>query len=248
MELSGKPSHKNNGAVSSREKGESGGWQELLAAEEHERKKLAWDLEQRIVLDLSLLKAMSLSLAETPFPEEYFLRQELRRFGEQLDGCLENVQELANKLDVPDLAEIDFSRALKSLCREMEMRLGIKIGLRTSGLGRLTPQNDQALSLAFYRILQEALSNVERHAKATSVEVRLVAAGSSVIMSVDDNGCGFESATILTGTNGHSLFGLRRIQERVSMLQGRFDIRSTIGQGTRLVVELPWREGRGGSF
>lgn len=243
MESSERSRIANNGAANSDEQGKLGGWQELLAAEEHERKKLAWDLQQKIALDLSLLKAMSLSMAETPFPEEYFLRQELRRFGEQLDGCLENVQDLANNLDVPDLAEIELARAFKIICREMEMRLGIKVGLRTSGLSRLSPQADHALSLTLYRMLQEALSNVERHAKATMVEVRLIAAGSSVIMSVADNGCGFDTATIMAESRGKDLFGLRRMRERVALWQGRFDILSTIGQGTRLEVELPWREG-----
>lgn len=220
-------------------------WLELLAVEEHERRKLSFELQQKIVLHLSMLSAMIVTLAETPFPDHYRLRQEVRRIGEHLDGCMESLLEIIRSLDCLQLEGGSLPNAVAALCREKESCLGIPVGLRLSGMHRLSPTTDRTLSMTIFRIVQEALLNIEQHAGATSVEVRLVAAGSSVILSIADNGRGFGPKCLADGEGEKRCFGLVSMRTRALSLGGTFKIDVSGSRGTRIGVEFPWREQTG---
>lgn len=217
-------------------------WLEILDIEEHERRRLSLELQEKVGFNLSLLKAMSLTLAETPFPDHNQLRQEVRRIGAHLDRCLESLQGIVRGLESPQLAEGELPEAVSALCRETEDRLGVPVVLRASGLNRLSPTADRALSLTIFRILQEALLNIEQHAGASAVEVRLVAAGSSVILTIEDNGRGFDSRAFAEGTGKKRCFGLIGMRKRVLSLGGTIDIGAAGMRGTRIGAEFPWRE------
>jgi signal transduction histidine kinase len=108
----------------------------------------------------------------------------------------------------------------------------------------LITRNEQHLPLeveqALYRIAQEALANVARHSRARRVDVSLAYNPDSVQLSVADDGCGFEVNT------KHGM-GLRSIRERVSSIHGTVQIQSAPGHGTRLLVQVPTKNGERGN-
>ena len=98
---------------------------------------------------------------------------------------------------------------------------------------------DQDLNTAFFRIFQEALTNVIRHAKATKVEVRLAEAGGQVVLEVADNGRGISKAEI----HNTKSIGLLGIRERAVLLGGTLRIKGRRGKGTTLTVRIPKKSG-----
>ena len=111
------------------------------------------------------------------------------------------------------------------------------------------------LEVALFRIVQEALTNVRKHAQAKRVSITLAKKGKMVVLSVQDDGVGFEKQTVPPGSSSGLIleggwrvpadhFGLIGIQERVMQLGGRLDLTSAPGQGTTLRVEVPLTETR----
>jgi signal transduction histidine kinase len=99
------------------------------------------------------------------------------------------------------------------------------------------------MELALYRITQEALSNVRKHARATGVRVDLAFLPGRVELEIADDGEGFAVPASLAELGQRGCFGLMGIQERVWALEGDLSIRSETGQGTRLSVSIPVRNG-----
>jgi two-component system sensor histidine kinase DegS len=100
------------------------------------------------------------------------------------------------------------------------------------------PRLPLRVELALYRIVQEALNNVSKHARATVVKIRLRRTGKEAVCSVDDNGVGFDPDTVNKGPRPHGS-GLLGIQERLQALQGKVHIQSLPGKGTKLKIVVP---------
>jgi signal transduction histidine kinase len=92
------------------------------------------------------------------------------------------------------------------------------------------------LETGAYRIVQEALTNVARHARVAGVAVRLWIDGNMISLQIEDRGCGFDLDAALKAPQSSGLFGL---QERVQLLGGKMTIESTLGSGTTIAAELP---------
>jgi signal transduction histidine kinase len=100
------------------------------------------------------------------------------------------------------------------------------------------------METTLYRVIQEALTNVARHAQASQVRLHLQRRQSAVVALIQDDGQGFDVAHILDQEDLPSGTGLLGIRERVTLLGGKFNVRSRPGQGTQLTVEIPWENGR----
>jgi len=118
-------------------------------------------------------------------------------------------------------------------------RDGLEVRRRWKTYRRQSPDREEAL----FRIAQEALYNVSKHARAASVEVRLGASAEAVCLSVIDDGSGFDVAQALARTESEGGIGLRSMRERTRALGGRFELTSKLGEGTRLEVLLPPQKG-----
>ncbi len=95
------------------------------------------------------------------------------------------------------------------------------------------------IETAFYRIIQEALSNIAKHAKADRIEISLEKRNETLYVSVIDNGAGFDLERVLHPESPERGFGIVGMQERVSLLGGHIDIQSKPGFGTHLYIEVP---------
>jgi len=111
------------------------------------------------------------------------------------------------------------------------------------GFGEKLPPE---IETAFYRIIQEALNNIGKHAEADHVEIALERKDSIISASITDNGKGFDLNKVLHPESPERGFGIIGMQERVSFLGGQIDIQSRPGFGTRIHIEVPYQNGRGG--
>jgi two-component system NarL family sensor kinase len=124
------------------------------------------------------------------------------------------------------------SEALKALLERWEAETGITARYRAVNGSRPLPPRVEA---ALYRICQEALTNVKRHAEAGRVTVRLVATPERVRLAVEDDGRGFDASDDVP-ENRHGMVGMR---ERAEMIGGAFEVRSEPGVGTRIEATVP---------
>jgi len=151
---------------------------------------------------------------------------------ELVDGIVGTVQEIAAELRPSVLDKLGLGTALQYEARRFQDRAGIPCEVRV-------PETDLALSAevstAFFRVFQESLTNVARHARATKVEAELKAEPGFIVLSLRDNGKGITDADI---ANPHSL-GLLGMKERVAQLGGEVVFQSHPGQGTLVTVRVP---------
>jgi signal transduction histidine kinase len=136
------------------------------------------------------------------------------------------------------LDELGLIPTLRWYIQNFSNRLNICSNFETIGLEeKLPPQ----IETAFYRIVQEALNNIAKHAQADRVEVSLMKRDSKIHASIRDNGKGFDLDKVLHSESPERGFGLAGIQERVSLLGGQMDIQSRSGFGTLIHVEIPYQ-------
>jgi signal transduction histidine kinase len=145
--------------------------------------------------------------------------------------ALEEMRRLIFELRPPILEQAGLAAALQARLDAVEGRSKLETELIVEGAGELPAPVEQAL----YRIAQEALNNTLKHARARRVSVTLRHMGARVVLELSDDGAGFDPAA----ASQAGRLGLRGIAERVAQLDGRVQIDSAPGKGTRLRVELP---------
>ena len=220
--------------------------QNLLALQEHERLKVSLNLQETIGRSLAALKVMGQNMSAMPKKKEETYRQTLAQWTSILDQCIDSVRALATSLQPPDLLQNDLQHAIEILSRKTEQRIGTNIDFRATGLARLCPVTDYSIAINLYRVVQEALRNIEAHAAAQHIEMRIIAAGSSILISIKDDGRGFDLGELTKETPQSNRFGLFGMRERVRALNGTIKIQSAPTQGTTIFIEVPWQEIYGG--
>ncbi|MDP3878879.1 MAG: GAF domain-containing sensor histidine kinase [Dehalococcoidales bacterium] len=181
------------------------------------------DVGQQVALVSFLLNKMRTSLGE-------MVPEELAQIWEIIMELMYRVRDLSLSLSPAMLHDIGFLATLQWYLPDFSKKTGIQVDFMNSGLEIKLPAH---IATAAYRIIQEALANVVCHASANRVEVTVTAGKKSLDILIQDNGIGFNAATIpLTGS------GLPGIRERVHSLDGTFKLESAPGKGTRLVVHL----------
>ncbi len=207
----------------------------IIEVQEHERRILGQELHDEAGQALTALKLELSLLARQPgCPETVVARaQELQR---QVDGIMEGLHRMAVNLRPPSLDRLGLVPALRQYVEELGRDGDLLVDLETVGLGeeRLPPDVEASV----YRVVQEALTNVVRHARATHAGVVVQRAGDAVRAVVEDDGVGLDPA--LARQDGH--LGLLGMQERAELLGGRFTLESTPGHGTTVVAEIPCKQ------
>jgi len=133
------------------------------------------------------------------------------------------------------LDQVGLVSALELLAEELNSEHNISTSLEISGPERrLEPE----VELALFRIAQEALSNIRRHSGAKKAEVKLLFTDRRVKLTVSDNGKGFQLPEVLGDLANEGKLGILGMQERTSLFNGKFSVRSVVGKGTVMVVEV----------
>ena len=201
----------------------------LQQVREDERGHLARELHDELG---ALLTAAKLDLARlksrigTSGPE---VQERLQHLGATLNQVIALKRRIIEDLRPSALANLGLATALEILAREFSERAGLSVQAQVDEV-RL---NDAA-QLAVYRLVQESLTNIGKYAQARQVNVRVQPQGAQVVVTVHDDGIGFEPATL--GHGGHGLAGMR---QRIEALGGQWQVQSTAGQGTTVHAWLP---------
>jgi signal transduction histidine kinase len=206
----------------------------LVSIQEEERRAIARELHDEIGQALTAIK-VELSVAgkhAAPTEREGMALREARAL---TDRALQEVRDLSQMLHPAMLDDLGLPETVAWYLNAFSARTGIRIELVRDDLDeRLAGEIETCL----YRIVQEALTNVARHAQATQCRVYLQRLPGSVILTVEDDGQGFTPSSAQGGAENRGL-GLVGIQERVSGFRGELRIETAPGEGTRLTVELP---------
>ena len=181
-----------------------------------------------------LLAAVHIELDEIArgLPEDGRTRlQGVKGLCDQIEAQLRGI---SHELRPTILEDLGLIAALESLAQRTAKRTGLRITIKPFDGPRLPAR----VEVALYRVVQEALNNVMKHASATSVEIRLRNTGGAVKCSVVDNGIGFDPKALQKDHSRRGL-GLLGIHERVQALRGEVQIESVSGQGTKLKLMIP---------
>lgn len=149
--------------------------------------------------------------------------------------AIKDLREIAHGLKPVALESIELVAALHNLFDELKDRSGVKINFFHEGV---PGQMAFPVKLAFFRIAQEALTNVIKHSRATKVHFNLLRRGNTLTMTVEDDGVGFDLER-RKRPDGKPTLGLLIMEERAAQMGGEFSIESSMGQGTHLLVEIP---------
>jgi signal transduction histidine kinase len=164
--------------------------------------------------------------------EEEQVRSKLRQMTELVDGTVKTVRRISSELRPSLLDDLGLVAAMDWHLKEFENRSGIKACLEES-LQDL--QVSEAVKTGLFRIFQESLTNVARHARASHVIVKLQQKGINIEMSIEDDGEGFNKLQV----DQKRTLGILGMKERSMMMGGRYEISSIPGRGTRVRVSVP---------
>lgn len=208
--------------------------QAALEAQDLERRRVARELHDGVNQTLSSIGFRLKVLAGELGGRPKRFRDQADRASRLLEDAIEEVRRITRDLGPSLLDDVGLVPGLRRLGRELSRRTGASFRLSRGGFpSRLPP----AVASNVYRIVQEALTNAEKHSGATSVSVRLWRKTDWVGVGIRDNGKGFDVSKTTSKASGR--LGLSNIRERVRLARGRMQLRSSPDRGTQLRLELP---------
>jgi PAS domain S-box-containing protein len=216
----------------------------LIQAQERERERIALDLHDQVAQDLSAVRLALNSVshdAGLPGPE---LGERVAEISERVREIARTVRDLSYELVPPGLEDLGLISTVQQYCREFSAKNGVDVELVSDGVEDLPLNFDTEINV--FRVIQESLNNVAKHACAHNVTVRLSGSPSKIVLSIKDDGKGFdvtrESAAAIT----EKRMGLWCMEQRMALLGGTMSITSAAARGTEIVVEVPVGEVRNG--
>jgi PAS domain S-box-containing protein len=203
---------------------------EISQAEDRERRRIADLLHDDVQQTLAAAKFhLNLLSTEARSPEES--QEIVEQVKQMLREAIEKSRSLSHELS-PVLYQVDLTEVLNWLARHMQRRHGLIVHVEACGP---VDSSSEPLKAFFYRVAQELLFNVVKHAGVREARIRVRRMGRCICLSVVDRGCGFDPQRL----EGAAGFGLLTIRERVQLLGGRMKIKSVQGAGSRLVIAVP---------
>lgn len=203
----------------------------MMDGQEKERKRIAQDLHDRLGGLLATVKLHFSAVEEKVDQLKEDNRETYNKANSLLDEACQEVRSIAHNMATGTLAKFGLVPALSEMCRAVESSGQLKAGVNTFGVEKRLDSN---LELVLYRIIQELVSNVIRHANAKEVNIQLTRHNGHLNIIVEDDGVGFNTNVGLKSDG----MGLKGIQSRVEKLGGKMEIDSTVGNGTSVVVEI----------
>ncbi|SHI76576.1 PAS domain S-box-containing protein [Malonomonas rubra DSM 5091] len=209
----------------------------LITAQEDERAVLSRELHDDLGQRLNAAKISVETIAEDlkDIPPE--LRDQIDHLADILQGSIDSVRRLSAGLRPSFLERLGLVETLRDHCSKIGSLHNIEIDFKSAGIKELKLDKDTEINL--YRIAQEALHNIVKHAGATQASVRLIASHPVLRLRIADNGKGFDTKPHVNNRNQNTNLGLLGIAERVDLLKGNFELKSQPGDGTRLLIEVP---------
>ncbi len=207
--------------------------QHTLTIQEDERQRLAQDLHDELGQSLTAIKVMTATVARINNTQNAIVKQSTTSVIEICDHLMKVVRSMMQQLHPLTLTELGLKAALHELCDSWRLRCpALQIDFQCDEQIEHCPK---AINIHLFRIIQECLTNVFRHAHAEKVSIILaVELNKNLLLTITDNGKGCDAATIKNG------FGLLSMQERVRSLNGEFTIETNLKQGLKISVIIPY--------
>jgi PAS domain S-box-containing protein len=204
----------------------------LLNAQEEERRRIARELHDDISQQIAAL-SIGMSNLRKQIPAEHAeAREQSQRIQQNMVHVSESIRRLSHELHPAVLEYSGLGAALRDCCSEFGRLTRIQISYKTQGsFGNVPPD----VALCVYRVAQEALQNVAKHARVSQAEVELTRADGEICLTVSDRGTGMA----LDGAGMPAGLGLVSIKERTRLVNGAFQMRSEPNQGTTLTLKIP---------
>jgi signal transduction histidine kinase len=212
--------------------------QRLVTAQEEERRRIARELHDEMGQRLTAL-ILDLKLVGDTFPDGSTAREQLDRIRRSAGQIGQAIHHLALELRPTALDDVGLEATIRTHMAEWSNRTSLRA--EYWGLGPTGEKFPPDIETTVYRITQEALTNVSKHAKATQVSVILERRDHSLRLIIEDDGRGFDADSLIGSPAGPNRLGLLGMRERVSMVGGSFFVESSPGGPTSIFVELPIR-------
>ncbi len=184
-----------------------------------------------------MLKINSDMIYNDPAMTSPELREKLAASTGLLMQTIAAVRNLAYDLRLPGLDEMGLVKALEIYCEEASEKGKLKVDFQSAGMTVI--DMDKNMEIHIYRLIQEALSNIRKHADADHATIRLLGSSPNIILRIEDNGRGFDVKAQELKSAATKRMGILSMQERVNLLQGQMTIQSQPMKGTRILIKIP---------
>ena len=206
----------------------------IITAQEEERLNISRELHDQLGQELVAARLAALSLAKESGETHTILNA--KELADMLTGTAKSIQRISLELRPPSLDSLGFIRAVNLYIAKFEKESGIHCVLNISATSEEKLNSLGEAAIVSFRIIQEALTNILKHAQATTAEISISIYESRVILKISDNGRGIEKYKVKDNMS----IGLVGMRERAKILGGKLSIWSKMNKGTRIIVSLPF--------
>ncbi|WP_051434442.1 PAS domain-containing sensor histidine kinase [Desulfonatronum lacustre] len=210
---------------------------QLILAHEDERRMISRELHDGVGQDLVSVKIGLDELSQCcpdACPE---IQEKATAFSRLIGKAIADIRDMAYEQHPLGLEQFGFKQTITQHVNEFSEKTGIDVDLSLTGFDGLTLGGDMDINL--YRLIQEGLRNIQKHAQAQQVAVKVVKSFSGIILRIEDDGLGFDPVQRMATAIEEKRMGMRSMLERATLLGGTMHIQSRLGQGTKILVELP---------
>jgi len=209
----------------------------IILAQEEERKRMAREIHDGPAQSLANL-VLRTEIAERMMVKQEFqlVQEELMELKSQVRSGLEEIRKIIFNLRPMALDDLGLVPTLRKFVQDFEEKTKIRAVFETSGRELRLPS---AMEAAVYRLVQEAFSNALKHASPTYVSLEMTFFPKRILIVIQDNGVGFDVEQTMARSKTSSHYGLIGMHERVELLNGKMDIESARGQGTKITISIP---------
>jgi signal transduction histidine kinase len=214
----------------------------IVSAQEAERRRVARELHDETGQALTALALGLKGTAETLKHNPQLAARQLDELRQETSEALDALRRLVLDLRPSQLDDLGLTAALRWYVEDYGERVPVQVEMRVHGAARRLSSDVESV---LFRIAQEALTNVAKHADAQHVQVDLEFRAGVVRLSVTDDGAGFNPDSVLLGQSRRKAWGLLGMRERADLVNAQFQLVSQPGRGTQVIVEVPTGEGPG---
>ncbi len=216
---------------------------QILIAQEQERRRLALELHDQSSQTLTALtlhaQILNELLASQAAPNPTPLRKQAEQVSQLADRAMSEMRHVSEQLRPIILDDLGLEAALRWLVEDARERLHLCAALDLEDHARTRPRLPAEVETALFRIAQESLTNVARHAQASRVDLKLLRQPEFATLLISDDGKGFSPAIQPKSDNNHTGLGLPGMRERARLLGGKLDVVSSLNQGTTVRALIP---------